>query len=105
MNTAPRKPGRPSIPDEKHRRVVTARLLPELIDSLTAAANSAGHSVSREIEVRCQAYETLRLVAEFPVNKNEEWLGFVVKQDKATGKLDVIQLAHHAQKLSIKSVH
>ena len=97
MNTAPRKPGRPSIPDERHRRVVTARLLPELIDSLTAAANSAGHSVSREIEGRCQAYETLRLVAEFPVNTDEEWLGFVVKQDKATGKLDVIQLPHHAR--------
>jgi len=36
--------------------------------AFAAAANSAGHSVSREIEVRCQAYESLDFYCRRPMN-------------------------------------
>jgi hypothetical protein len=56
-----RKPGRPPIPRELHRRTVTVRLRPELLADLTKAAATRQHSLSQEIEFCCQAY--LDLVA------------------------------------------
>jgi hypothetical protein len=56
---APRKLGRPPLPKEKHRRTINVRLDPMLLQQLTAAAAGAGHSISREIELRCQQHELL----------------------------------------------
>jgi hypothetical protein len=50
------KRGRPRIPIGKHRRLVSARFAPPLLDRLIVAADRAGHSLSHEIERRCQHY-------------------------------------------------
>jgi hypothetical protein len=57
-----RNPGRPPLPQEHHRRQVTIRLSPALFAELTAAAEAAGHSLSREIEDRCQTQEAVKLL-------------------------------------------
>lgn len=54
-----RKRGRPRTAPETHRRVVTVRLRPSLLERLEIAAVEAEHSLSREIERRCDAFETL----------------------------------------------
>ena len=51
-----RKPGRPAIPQEQHRRTITVRLHPRLAEDLAKAAATRQHSLSQEIEFRCQAY-------------------------------------------------
>jgi hypothetical protein len=56
---ANRKRGRPRTAPETHRRVVSVRLRPSLLERLEAAAAEAEHSLSREIERRCDAFETL----------------------------------------------
>jgi hypothetical protein len=93
MNDASPKPrgrGRPATPPETHRRSVNIRLHPALLKRLQAAAAKAGHSLSSEIQARCQAYEGLRVVHEEKVAGNEEW--WLLKLDRAAGDLSVVRL-------------
>jgi hypothetical protein len=85
-----RKPGRPRLPQEIHRRTVKVQVRPALLRRLEAAANAASHSLSREIEARCEAYEGLRVVHEEKVTNNEEW--WLLKLDKVRGDLSVVHL-------------
>jgi hypothetical protein len=62
MNDAsplPRGRGRPATPPETHRRSVNVRLPPSLLQRLETAAATGERSLSREIELRCNAHETL----------------------------------------------
>jgi hypothetical protein len=87
--TSPKR-GRPRTPPETHRRSVNIRLPPSLLLELEATARAAGHSLSHEIEQRCQAYMGLRVVHEEKVTNNEEW--WLLKLDKAGGDLSVVRL-------------
>jgi hypothetical protein len=55
----PRGRGRPATPPETHRRSVNVRLPPSLLQRLETAAAAGERSLSREIELRCNAHETL----------------------------------------------
>jgi hypothetical protein len=53
-----RRGGRPRIPPERQRRSLTVRLRPALLRHLEEAAAKGARSLSQEVEMRCEAYET-----------------------------------------------
>jgi hypothetical protein len=54
--------GRPPLSPERHRVTLNVRLRPHLMERLEVAAHAAGHSLSREVEVRCEIYENAAAV-------------------------------------------
>jgi hypothetical protein len=55
--TIRRARGRPPLSPELHRVTLNVRLRPYIFQRLEIAAHAAGHSLSREVEVRCEVYE------------------------------------------------
>jgi hypothetical protein len=59
--------GRPRTPPETHRRTITVRLRPRLLQRLKTAAVDNERSLSQEIEWRCQLYEDLLASGNGPI--------------------------------------
>jgi hypothetical protein len=89
--------GRPPVPKEQHRRKVYTLLSPGLLQRLQAAAQEAGHSLSREIEKRCDAYDGLSVLA----GPHEDFVLQASSSGKAVGVLTLCLTAADKYRASL----
>jgi len=98
--TPPRKTGRPPLPKEMHRRTINVRLSPALLDRVTTAAAAKGHSISREVEERCEKCEVFELLLN--ADTDIKTMGSYLRRPRQIRKLAgggvdfmIIRLPHH----------